>query len=207
MQHEQFEKVRDELLADKKKFDAESMSRLNYKDIIRCGISDALEARANLHAVKQAVVKRLLPYLSMNNQELEAEKSALEEQGMLEDVLTYRGSYQSAPLWADLSDVVKLYFRIKCLRAHWDNPVPRMQAITELCRSLSEQYPDNLLYSSLLTRSMSGMVPEAGKSMRILFSDVEALLDHMSQEEKNVCANGIVKHYACSGGCFKPCGL
>ena len=204
----EFFALRDELLAKGVDF-GEALGLLAYKDLHRAAIADAGKAIVPQELVVAEQRRRLEAADLMSLQELE-------DQGLVTDYQAYARlqKLEALPAWEDLKVLVRLYFVIRCLRSHADNPASRLKQVVELSREAMSAPDTGAALSALLGIIHAGALDLLGYlqshplldllRIRRTFQGSGLLLNFMEPWDRAVCVTLNVKGYTCTAGCFIP---
>lgn len=199
-----FFELKEELLAKGEFFTSGTLRLLSYDDLIRAAIGDAGAAACDIELVEEERKIRL-------NSVSHAVAEQVESRTMLEDVYTRLQNEQtkSLPMWENLSPWAQVYLQVKCLRAHADNPVPRLAALAHKVKYLN---PPSTHWSPLWVDAEELIdMAQAGRILTIedirakFRGHFETIPDRLLKPwDRAVCHNRTVAGYTCSAGCFLP---
>jgi hypothetical protein len=207
--------LRDELGLLGKVFSTETLALLSYPDLLRAAIGDAQEVACDLELVEVEQRKRTDPYLEIiagRPETLTRLADELRGQGMLGAVSQRLSNEIQAGYtpFSDLRPLLRVYFRVLCLRSHVDSPVPRLESLIQEIDGVSGATPQEMTLltiirfgaSDLLRQHQTEPVPIA--RMRLKTQGIENFLSGMSPEERTICLHKRVRDYSCTAGCFAP---
>lgn len=195
-----FFELKEKLLANGETFTPSTLKLLSYDDLIRAAIGDAGQAACDIEMVEE---ERKLRLNSVSHEVAEH----VESQTMLEDVYTKLQNERSKalPTWDSLDPWAQIYLRVKCLRAHADNPVPRLE---ELARLVKRNNPPSPLWQDAeeLIAEVQGGKTLTIEDIRTKFrGHFELIPDRLLQPwNRAACQSRSVSGYTCSAGCFLP---
>ena len=195
-----FFELKEELLAKGEIFSAESLRLLSYDDLIRAAIGDAGKAACDIELVEEERKIRL-------NSVSHAVADQVESRLMLEDIFTRLQSEQSKylPAWDTLNPWAQVYLRVKCLRAHVDNPLPRLQALSHRVKTINPPSQLWVVADELIEQVTAGHVLTLEEVRAAFRGHFETIPDRLlNQWDRAVCQNRTVSGYVCSAGCFLP---
>lgn len=199
-----------ELVAAGKVFDRVAMKDIPYCDLPLCAIGDAGAARCRMHLVREEQKSRLYPFLKMPLEELEAIKTSLDD-AMFADIMALRRAKVVRPSWHDLTDAQKLYFKLRCLRNHWDGPRARLRDALTIMANISKEtkgadlrfHPIQQGIIRLMADDEKGVLD--GQNLRETLKGYRELLATMlTPEQKAVCESAELSDYNCTNDCFRP---
>ena len=195
-----FFELKSELLAKGETFSPETLRLLSYDDLVRAAIGDAGQAACDIDLVEEERKVRL-------NSVSHTVAEQMESQSMLEDVYTRLQSERSKalPTWDALDPWAQIYLRVKCLRAHADNPIPRLEALARLVKRNNPPSPLWQDAEALIADVQAGKVltiEDVRAKFRGHFETIPDML--LRPWDRAVCRNRSVSGYTCSAGCFLP---
>ena len=195
------------LISEGKTFDRASMKGLAYSDLPLCAIGDAMGARCRMHLVREEQKSRLLPYLPMTQEEL----SGLGlDSAMLRDIAQIQANRSNRPSWHDLTDAQKLYFKIRCLRNHWDAPMVRLKDALMIVATLAKEAPKDTRLEEMRRGILHLMkLHEAGSltgdDLRETLKRYRTTLaTFLTPEQQDTCDSAELSDYNCTHDCFRP---
>jgi hypothetical protein len=204
-----FSELKDELLAKNETFSFNTLGLLAYRDLYRAAIADAGTAACTPELVVQEQRRRLETADLTSTQELV-------DQGMVADYQAYVRllKLEALPAWAEQTCLVRLYFLIRCLRSHADNPEARLQQVLGLANEGLHAPDGSIALSTLLgiiyagAHDLLGVLQQNGlvdlRHIRRAFQGSGLLLNFMEPWDRTVCVTLNVKGYTCTAGCFIP---
>lgn len=205
-----FYEVQAKLVSEGKTFDRASMKALPYADLPLCAIGDAMQARCRMHLVREEQKSRLIPYVNMPLAELEAIRGTLDDL-MFADISALRNAKVVRPSWHDLTDPQKLYFKIRCLRNHWDGPRVRLRdalmIMANIVRETNQLDPRFLPIQRGIMKLMKddeeGRLD--GQELRETLKGYrEVIATMLTPEQKAVCDSAELADHSCTNDCFRP---
>ena len=213
-----FFKLKDTLVAQGRTFTSDDLAGLAYRDLQRAAIGDAGAAACELTAVHTEVHRRLLPWLAQIKTKADFLRLSpeLANLGMLDDAAAFlftRKHILDVPAWSKLSPRAKLYFRIRCFRAHDDAPVSPLRRLKALAYALSRFQPENdgeanlklivrLTLQAGFARVKAGDFNHAEFAARL--KGYQHLLKGMTVAEQTICLGEEIQGFKCPSRCFFP---
>ena len=195
-----FFELKSELLAKGETFTQETLRFLSYDDLIRAAIGDAGATACDVELVEEERKIRL-------NSVSHAVAEQVESKTMLEDVYTRLQNERSKALpgWTELDPWAQVYLRVKCLRAHADNPVPRLEELARLVKRLNPPSPLWVDAEELIDEIHNGKVLSITDIRAKFRGHFETIPDRLLRPwDRAACQNRTVSGYTCSAGCFLP---
>ena len=195
----EFFELKGELEANGDTFSPSTLALLAYRDLMLAATGDAGPAACPLELVEQEQLRRL-------------SSSESDDPGMAEDSEAWarQQKLQALPQWGSLPPLVQVYFRVRCLRSHADNPGPRLHALRDLLQKCPRGPGLTPVLgiieggaSHLLQGLQEGVVLDL-RHMRRAFQGVGMLLEHVTPWDRAICLTLNVSGYTCTAGCFTP---
>jgi hypothetical protein len=200
-----FFEVKGELLAKGETFSAETLRLISYEDLVRAAIGDAGATACDVELVEEERNIRLNSASSMTVAELVDQK-------MAEDVLMriQMQKLEALPRWDQLTPAAQIYFRVKCLRAHMDNPLPRLSDLIHAIPDMDEAWEPLRKAALHLYFRCDHPVPSLNEPLtlqdiRAAFKGkFEMIPKSLNPWERMVCQSMSIQGYTCTAGCFLP---
>ena len=200
-----FFELKNELLANGKTFTKESLTQLSYSDVLRAAIGDAGRAACDLELVEEERNARL-------NSTSNTDDPLLNEDLQLRAQIK---KLEALPAWGSLSPLAQVYFRIRCLRAHADDPKPRLRLLGKQLYELGmreDKSPDAFMeLYCVLSASTLALLDRINKGeiltvqrVREAYRGCEKIPRLLNAWERGICLNLTIQGYTCTGGCFIP---
>ena len=210
-----FLEMKQALAAEGRTFSASDLTLLSYQDVKRAAIGDAGAAACAPELVCAELTARLDRYGHVTPAMFPGFTRELEQLGMYADV--YRRVFPTPPGamdWTSLPTALRAYFLIRCLRAHVDQPGPRLTLLeSELDHlSVSPHVPHEVsdiarvlhgATEALRSKVARGEVLDI-ESVRRKFSRFDILLTGCTPVERAAVLTLTLRGYHCSAGCFLP---
>lgn len=204
-----------ELVAAGKVFTSEDLAQLSYPDVKRASIGDAGAAACSQELVDAEIASRLERYAHVTPARFSEFTQELERQGMYMDVC--RKVFPTPPAamdWVGLPTNLRAYFLIRCLRAHVDQPGPRLgMLVSELDHLLdSPQDSQDMLAAARILRAQATSLREAVdrgevlelQAVRHRLTGFDLLLSGLTPVSRAAVLSLTLRGYHCSAGCFLP---
>ena len=200
----------EQLKKEDKRIEAKHLKKLKYTELDLAAMGNAGKCRCSMDEVIQEKTKRRAKYqtVKMLNRE------ALNELGMLDDVLLDRIKVSDIPTWDSLSIISKLWFKLSCLEMHTDHPGPRIEEVILLFQEcLKQEHPQlpfliaknfQTEFQSIYLR-LSRLPDEVLRDCCTQCANV--IYGFITGDEIEICDNMALKDYSCSSGCFYPIGV
>ena len=202
------------LVAEGKTFGPEDLQTLGYPDLVRVAIGDAGKAACPPEVAREEILRRHTPYLKVirTKKDLGSYREELEDLGMYTDfchLFTARG-VKGIPKVGGLSRRGRIFFLVRCLRSHQDNPGDRLRSLLAELEAgvVGDSQEKNLLtvllfgVQDLLKTSETGEV--TAEAIRDRTRGYHYLARLMTPRERIICLNAVLQGWKCSGGCFAP---
>lgn len=197
-----FFELKKELQDAHQTFTSETLKLLAYSDLLRAAIGDAGVTACDLELVDTERKARL-------EDAAFSESTNLQDIQLLEDILLLKQckKFPNFPKWDSLSPLAQAYFLIRCLRAHVDNPQPRLRALLDLLKASQVcEGPSPSMYF-LLEGVTTGLLATEALSIqqvRRAFRGFDVITKFLPSHEQAICLNLCLADYSCTGGCFHP---
>lgn len=200
--------LKDELEAKGETFSANTLALLAYRDLMRAAVGDAGSAACSQELVEAEQLRRLSSAELLSLRELA-------EEGMAEDYAAYtrQQKMEALPNWNEQPPLVQVYFLIRCLRSHADDPQDRLTLLIDRLKACSRPPEDPRLGSLLgiiqtgaehLLEGIQGGATIDLRHLRRTFQGSGLLLTHLTSWDRAVCITLNLKGYTCTAGCFVP---
>ena len=115
------------------------------------------------------------------------------------------------PQWDAQGNRVRLFFLIKCLRAHGDTPHARLLAVQDLIEAIAAKNDPERNLLTILRYGVEDCLKVLGDQteldpvlLKLRFKGYQFLTRAMYPEDAELCQFGIVQGYRCSADCFLP---
>ncbi len=198
-----------QLRAEGRRFDAEALKQLPYKDLILACIGDAEELACPLKLVQTEKIRRLSELSGLSDEEI-AQCSDIE---LLTDYERHMFRIEHelpCPAWADLSTPLQALFLIKCLRTHRDAPLHRLSQLASVLCTMSRTGTTSSLrgWAKLMLGTIEPwirspeLLPRDLKAFRKALSSMELVRTGLSEREATIFTSALVRDYTCSAGRF-----
>ena len=210
-----FLEMKQELITEGRTFSAADLTLLSYQDVKRAAIGDAGAAACAPELVHRELTARLDRYDHVTPAMFPGFTRELEHLGMYADV--YRRVFPSPPAamdWASLPTALRAYFLVRCLRAHVDQPGPRLMMLESELDHLAEspRVPQEVSdIARVLHGTTTALRSKVGRgevldieSVRRKFNRFDILLTGCTPVERAAVLTLTLRGYHCSSGCFLP---
>jgi len=214
--HRNFYQLRDELIAQGKKFDARSLPFVSYEQLALCCTGEAGVVACSLKAVREEKQNRRERFLGMVPEELEECIRFLQMEQMFDDV-KFAILYQAAPAWASLSYGAKAWTKLNCVFNHLDDPLPRLAEVIQLLGYVIYPHHDAINDDPGVPPDVADNYRQKLKNLIMLYPGritdkvfrekivefAENILDYLPEKERKICEREELQDYSCTNDCFR----
>lgn len=200
---------RDELITTNQVFGPSNLSKISYAELPLCCIATAGAAMGLVAEVRAEKRERRVPFLELEDDELDAFKTALNLEGMWDDVMAFR-QQRYVPHWDSLFNRQKIWFKLNCVYNHVDQPNQRIGEALLLLRRCAEEVNSGLPkdvcahYSHRLRNLYEFPTHMDAIAFREKISDLaDTLLEFLPEAERSICDREHVKGFRCTSDCFR----
>jgi hypothetical protein len=205
-----FQRLRDDLVAQGRKFDETHLPSIPYQELILCCTGPAGEAACLPRLVRAEKVRRRERFLGMEQAEFDECLNFLRVEEMEADI-NFALAQRAAPNWDDLSARQKLWFKLSCIYNHVDAPHQRLGEAILLLRKCMDEVDSGLPrevcehYMNKL-RQYHADFPAVMKENQFrekVWDIAETILEFLPDEEVGICKKELLQNYSCTSDCFR----
>ena len=188
------------------KFDGKTLKRLPYHQLDLAAIGNAGSCRCSSSLVHKEKMLRRHNFVSKPS--IEDDRSHLEQIGMLDNVLDDRSHSIGLPRWQELSNPLKLWFKLCCIEIHLDSPNVRIAEAISLFKKCANEgsVPHQLamMYTSEFQSILLMSHKLTDETIRNACNQATyTLKEFLSSEDMEIADNKTLDDYSCSSYCFR----
>jgi hypothetical protein len=203
-----FYQVKNNLLLNSCKFDANTLSTLSYNQLVLAAINPAGDTICDLKLIQDEKRQRRERFLSMSEENLLMMKNYLIIERMWDDI-HFERNYNILPNWNNLTERQKIWLRLNCIVNHIDNPNTRLfEVIVRLNDCISNGTLPYEISNAFMVK-IKGLIRLYPKliddnTFRDRVTIIAALFfQYLSQDEAKQIENEEIKNYSCVSDCYR----
>jgi hypothetical protein len=204
--YEDFYSLLEKLKAKGQKFDGKTLKKLAYHQLDLAAIGNAGPCKCSSGLVRKEKMLRRHAFVAKPT--IDDDRDYLEQTGMLDGVLDDRNHNTGFPRWEELSNILKLWFKLCCIEIHLDSPNIRLTEAIALFKKCAAEgsIPHQLALMHISEfQSILQMTKRLNdETIRNACNQAAyTLKEFMTPDDVEIADNKTLDNYSCSSYCFR----